>query len=114
VTVTLTLEATNGPFGAADSLSLQLDTLGTNPQTVLGPNLVSNPGAEEGPGVPSPATALYIPGWSTNGASVAPYGGTGWIGPADPGPSDRGVNVFSGGEMYQDIDVSAAASVIDS
>ena len=116
ITVTLTLShSTFGvAYGAAESLSLQLDTLGTNPQTVLGPNLVSNPGAEEGPGVPLPATARYIPGWSTNGASVAPYGGTGWIGPSDPGPSDRGVNVFNGGEMYQDIDVSAAATMIDS
>jgi uncharacterized protein (TIGR03437 family) len=119
ITVTLTLtSATNGGHGAADSLSLVLQTLGTSPAAVLGPNLVNNPGGESGPGAPSSALALYIPGWSTMvGASVAPYGGTGWIGPSDPGPSDRGVNVFWGSgnaNVYQDLDVSAAATSIDS
>jgi uncharacterized protein (TIGR03437 family) len=108
-----------GFFSAADSLSLVLSPLGTNPSSVLGTNLIVNGGAEAGPSAPRGSTAPYIPGWSTSDeVSVAPYGGTGWIGLSDPGPADRGVNLFSSGtagsNMYQDIDVSAAASLIDS
>lgn len=122
ITVSLIMIGQNGEFGAADSLSLRLDMLGTNPQTVLGPNLVVNPGAETGSGAPAPAVALNIPGWAeglpntvVNGPSVAPYGGTAWIAATDPGPLNRGANVFGGaaGDMYQDIDVSSAASSID-
>ena len=121
VTITLTINAYAGctlGYAAADSLSLVLTALGTDPASVLGPNLVTNPGAEVGPGVPSPSVAPYIPGWSNSyAASVSPYGGAGWIGLTDPGPSDRGVNVFHGGgngaDMYQDLDVSAAATSID-
>jgi uncharacterized protein (TIGR03437 family) len=121
VTITLTINEYLGcasGYAAADSLSLVFNTLGTDPASVLGPNLISNPGGEIGPGVPSPTVAPYIPGWSTSyGASVSTYGGTGWIGLTDPGPPDRGVNVFHGGEpgadMYQDLDVSAAAASID-
>jgi uncharacterized protein (TIGR03437 family) len=49
---------------------------------------------------------------------VAPYGGAGWISTQDPGPADRGTNLFcgwiDGADLYQDIDVSAAAAAIDS
>jgi uncharacterized protein (TIGR03437 family) len=129
ITVTLSLSSFNagaGNVGVADSLSLVLTTLGTSPGSVLGVNLVVNPGAEAGPGVPQPTTVLYIPGWSTQTqpASVAPYGGTGWIPASAPGPADRGVNLFCGWQyadssgdnsgMYQDIDVSPAAALIDS
>ena len=123
VTVTLTiaghcLNAAACASGAADSLSLVLTTLGTNPGSVLGTNLVLNPGAEAAGGKPRPTQAPTVPGWSTaNGASVSPYGGTGWISPTDPGPADRGVNLFTGGlsgaNGYQDIDVSPAATLID-
>lgn len=118
VTVTLTL-----PLGsAADSLSLVLSPLGTTPGSVLGVNLVVNGNAEAASGVPYTSTALYIPGWSTtNRVSVATYGGSGWISTSAPGPADRGVNLFCGensqissGSSYQDIDVSAAATLIDS
>jgi len=103
---------------AADNLSLVLTTLGTNPGSVLGTNLVVNGGAEAGPGVANTSTTLYVPGWSTDdGASVCPYGGTRWIQLTDPGPADRGVNLFCGGPgnttSYQDIDISAAATLID-
>jgi hypothetical protein len=51
------------------------------------------------------------------GGSVAPYGGQGWIATADPGPADRGVNAFcgwrDGSDLYQDVDVSGASSLID-
>ena len=122
VTITLTVNEYLGcafGYAAADSLSLVFTTLGTDPASVLGPNLISNPGGEIGPGVPASSVAPYIPGWSTAyGASVSTYGGAGWIGLTDPGPPDREVNIFHGGEsgadMYQDIDVSAAAASIDS
>jgi len=118
VTVTLTLM---GQTAEADSLSLVLSTLGTNPASVLGANLIANPGAEMPPNAAHPGIALYVPGWSTaNLVSVAPYGGTNWISLTEPGPADRGVNLFwadtdgGGGVMYQDLDVSPAAAMIDS
>jgi uncharacterized protein (TIGR03437 family) len=118
IVVTLTLTSFNGGYGAADSLSLVLTTLGTSPATILGSNLVVNPGAEAGPGNAYPAISLYLPSWSTASGfpSAAPYGGTGWIATTAPGPPDRGTNVIwgsSGTGMYQDVDVSAAASLID-
>jgi uncharacterized protein (TIGR03437 family) len=115
ITVTLSME---NAASAADNLSLVLSALGTNPGSVLGTNLVVNGNAEAGPGVPNTSTTLYVPDWSTDdGASVCPYGGKGWIQISDPGPADRGVNLFCGGPdnttSYQDIDVSAAATLID-
>jgi uncharacterized protein (TIGR03437 family) len=122
ITVTISLLGINGGNGAADSLSLVLNTIGASPGSVLGTNLVVNGGAETGPGVALPATTLYVPGWSTaNRTSAAPYGGTGWIAVTSAGPPDRGVNLFCGGggnlsdsTMSQDIDVSPAASLTDS
>jgi hypothetical protein len=117
VAVTLTLP---NAFASADSLSLVLSTLGTSPSSVLGTNLLVNGNAETGPSAPHTSTTLYVPGWSTTfGTSVAPYGGTGWVQTTDPGPADRGVSLFCGGitpgsTMYQDVDVSAATSLIDS
>lgn len=117
VLITITLYYNHS---AADSLSLVFSVLGTNPSSVLGTNLVVNGNAEKGPSAPSPDIALYVPGWSTQGAaSVAPYGGSDWITLSDSGPPDPGVNLFWGGtgyssNMYQDLDVSPAASLIDS
>ena len=115
ITVTLNfLGAPAGYYGTADSLALQLDALGTSSTSVTGHNLIVNGDAESGPNRMFPAPALYLPGWSNNSISVAPYGGTGWIQPSDPGPTDRGTSLFAGfGSMYQDLDVSAAASLID-
>jgi uncharacterized protein (TIGR03437 family) len=115
IMVTLTL---NNPFGAADDVSLVLSALGTSPGSVLGTNLVVNPGAEAGPNAPSGSIALYIPGWASDvGASVQPYGQSSGIALTDPGPADRGVSFFVAqaplSDMYQDIDVSPAASLID-
>ena len=117
ITITLSFSGTGS---AADSLSLIFSTLGTSPGSVLGSNLVVNPGAEAGPSAQKPDFTLYIPGWSTtDGVSVAPYGGSGWIQLTDPGPPDRGVNLFckvldGDANLYQDLDVSAAATLIDS
>jgi hypothetical protein len=126
ITVTLTMKtvcensATCG-YGAADGLSLVLSKLGTSPGSVLNSNLVVNGGAETGPGVPNPGFTPYIPGWSTSdGASVSPYGAyPGFITVSDPGPKHRGTNLFYEGPVakttyiYQDIDVSPAAELID-
>jgi hypothetical protein len=110
--VTVTIAFSN-PYGTADSISLVFETLAISIATNT--NLVVNGDAEAGPGVVRTDTAAYVPGWSTSrGASVAPYGGTNWIGVADSGPSDRGVNLFCGpGTSYQDIDVSGGADLID-
>lgn len=116
IEVTLTIGAA---YGVADSLSLTLTQLGTSPGTVLNTNLITNGGAEAGPNATPPTFALYVPGWATtSGVSVAPYGGTGWIQTTNPSPADRGVNLFWGGlgggaDMYQDLDVSPASSLID-
>lgn len=123
ITISLTLQNGNYDTGIADSLSLMLTQAGSNP--ALGHNLVVNPGAELGPNAVLPSPALYIPGWSTHQnsgtlasyGSVAPYGGADWISITAPGPADRGTNLFCGlndlSDLYQDIDVSAAASAID-
>ena len=112
VRVTVTLTFTN-PYGTADSLSLIFETLATS--IAYNSNLAINGDAEAGPGVPRTSTTAYVPAWSTtDGTSVAPYGGTGWIQTTDSGPADRGTNLFCGpGTMYQDIDVSGGAADID-
>lgn len=121
-TITVTLSFVEGcenaaecAWAAADDISVVLSALGTSPGTVLDTNLIANGNAEAGPGVVHTSTTAYVPGWSTaNGASVAPYGGTNWIATTDPGPADRGVNLFVGpGSMNQYLDVSPAASLID-
>jgi uncharacterized protein (TIGR03437 family) len=118
ITVTVSFGGINGGNGAADSLSLVLTTPTGTAGSVLGKNLVVNPGAETGPAAVAPAVTQYIPGWSTTaGVSVAPYGGTGWIGSSNPGPVDEGTKVFwgtgTGNSAYQDIDVSPAGTLID-
>ncbi len=119
ITVTLSFVGINGGNGAVDNLSLVLTTLDTSPGKVLGHNLVVNGGAEGGPNSPPNVVVPYIPGWSSDTASVAPYGGTNWVALTATGPADRGVNAFCGraalgsSNMYQDIDVSAAATLID-
>jgi uncharacterized protein (TIGR03437 family) len=122
MTIVVTLSLSSGcenaaecDYGAADNLSLVLTPLGTSPSSVLGTNLIVNGNAEAGAGVPPDTTVAYVPGWATaRSASVAPYGGTGWIQTTDPGPADRGVNLFCGpGDSYQDLDVSPAAALID-
>jgi uncharacterized protein (TIGR03437 family) len=123
ITVTLTLmthclNAAQCSYGAADSLSLVLNMAGTPAAPVLGTNLIANSGAEAGSSAVGSTVVPYIPGWSTaDGVSVAPYGGTGWIAATDSGPADRGINLFhgefQGAAAYQDIDLTAAAALID-
>jgi hypothetical protein len=125
IVITMSFIGINGGYGAADDLSLVLKPLGTSPSTVLGSNLVVNGNAEAGPGVPSDETVTQnVPGWPTTGrgTSVCSYGGIKCASTSTPAPSDSGVNVFCGGPnpkfgtagtMYQDIDVSPAATLID-
>lgn len=117
ITVSLTLQNGNYDTGIADSLSVMLTQAGSSP--ALGKNLIVNPGAELGPSAALPGDTLYVPGWPTTriAGSVCPYGGAGFISTQSPGPADRGTNLFcgwdDGTDLYQDIDVSAAASAID-
>jgi len=110
--------------GSADNLSLVLNTPGAA-QSVLGANLIANPGAEAGPNAEataSEAIALDLPSWSRTGyfstEAYEPDGDVLLF--SSPGPADRGVSYFTGGPSnagstaYQYIDVSAAASLIDS
>jgi uncharacterized protein (TIGR03437 family) len=119
VMITVTLSFAGGS-GAADSLSLVLTQLGgTTAGSVLGTNLVANPGAESGPSAPTTAIAAYVPGWATMyGFSVAPYGGTNFVQATSPSPVDRGTKLFYGetgitSVGYQELDVSPASALID-
>jgi hypothetical protein len=110
ITVTLNLSGSN-----ADNLSLVLTSPGA-PESILGTNIIVNGDAEAGPGVPISGSASYVPGWSPTTAAfrAVPYNSPGFIKVGDPGPDQRGTNGFYGGPAYQDIDVSAAAALIDS
>ncbi len=79
-----------------------------------------NPGAENGPGdIDGDKPVSKIPGWTIHGdIDVVPYGTAGVAGPDDPGPSNRGKNLFTGGpdtpntSASQVIDVSSSSSDI--
>ncbi len=83
-------------------------------------NLIINPGAEAGAGSPT-GDVVPVPAWTPGGQFTAvQYGANGGF-PAssDPGPANRGVNFFSGGQFTalstgtQTIDVSPGAAPID-
>ncbi|MBI4876109.1 MAG: choice-of-anchor C family protein [Acidobacteria bacterium] len=126
-----TLEfASLGPAGSSygpllDNIRVNTGTGGTGgtggTTTVMGANLIVNPGAEAGPVSPSCSGVASIPGWTTSAgrAGVCPYGSSGGYPAATtPGPSDRGSNLFTGGGssstlIQQTIDVSSSAAQID-
>ncbi len=63
---------------------------------------------------------MPTPGWASTGeATAAQYGVDGWPALTDPGPTDRGLNLFSGGpsdaasSLTQIVSVSQFASSID-
>lgn len=104
--------------GAADQLSLLTWPLAESPATTYFLNLIANPSAEAGPSGQGAEIAVDIPGWARQrAASVAGYRGSGWIGPNDPGPGNRGGQLFHGGpedsRLYQYLDLSGVARWID-
>jgi uncharacterized protein (TIGR03437 family) len=131
--VTLNMLWVNGSNNEAyaDNLSLILNAPAT-PQSLVGVNLIANPGADASPGLDQNSTtdaSTDLPGWVRSayltadsyqdpGGDLYQYTG---------GPSDAGVNYFYGGvdvsqdsngnalpaTAFQDIDVSSAGSLID-
>jgi hypothetical protein len=90
---------------------------------LYGTNLIVNGDAEAGP-APSLTTVVAVPGWTTITGSftVVSYAtGGGFPTNANPGPSNRGANFFTGGPgddngvsvAVQSIDLSAGAADID-
>jgi uncharacterized protein (TIGR03437 family) len=102
--------------GAADDLSLVLNAPAAA-DSVLNRNLLVNPAAEGGPAAASGHDiAVDIPGWTrTTPFSVERYPPA-----AMPGSPNRGAALFTAGADsdfstgVQDVDVSAAAALIDS
>ena len=87
---------------------------------VFGANIIINGNAEAGAGSASGNDVVPVPGWTTAGsATVVVYGAPGGFPSAtDPGPSDRGVNFFSGGpngssSLSQTINVTAGSATIN-
>ena len=85
-----------------------------SPLASAGPNLIVNSGGEAGPGSASGDDVLVAPGWTTQNHSsftvvgyTAPNGGPT---PVSPGPTDRGMNYFSGGPANE---ASSASQLID-
>ena len=128
--VTLGMNWVNGTQNEAfaDNLSLILNAPST-PQSVLGVNLIVNPGADASPGLNSdqtPDASPDLPGWVRSAFFTADsYQDTGGdLYQYTSGPVDAGANYFYGGVSVtdssnpvatgvQDIDVSSAASLID-
>jgi hypothetical protein len=82
-------------------------------------NLIVNGNAEAAIGSID-GTPVSTPGWTSTGeATAGQYGVNGWPGPTDPGPIDRGLNLFSGGvadatsSLTQTINVAQFAGSID-
>ena len=82
-------------------------------------NLIVNGNAEAAVGS-ADGTPVATPGWTSLGqATAAQYGVYGWPALTDPGPTDRGLNLFSGGaadatsSLTQTVNVSQFASSID-
>ena len=89
-------------------------------QSLVGSNIVFNGGAELGPSSGDWAAVIPAPGWtSTGNATVGPYDADGFPASTDPGPADRGTNLFIGGpandgsSFSQVIAVGDLASAID-
>jgi uncharacterized protein (TIGR03437 family) len=112
----ITIDLYNGDSGynnhAADNLSLILTT-----DPMLGVNLLLNGDGEANPGSPD---GYPVPGWNADTyLGVAKWGDYKMPLKSDPGPSDRGVYLFtcpsnhSQCRAYQKIDFSTAAKNVD-
>jgi hypothetical protein len=82
-------------------------------------NLILNPGAEAAVGS-STGAPVKTPDWTSTGEATAlQYGEGGYPASTDPGPPDRGKNLFIGGQddmnssLTQSIDVSMYGTAID-
>jgi hypothetical protein len=82
-------------------------------------NLIVNGDAEAAVGSTNGAP-VATPGWTSTGEATAlAYGSGGYPALTDPGPADRGMNLFIGGQddatssLTQTIDVSADVAAID-
>jgi hypothetical protein len=96
----------------------RLDSTGTTPGGTSC-NLIVNGNAEAALGS-ADGIPVTTPGWYSSGqATAAQYGVNGWPTLTDPGPANRGLNLFSGGpgndmsSLTQSISVSQFASLID-
>jgi len=128
--VTLNMNWVNGANNEAyaDNLSLILNAPSAA-QSLLGVNLIVNPGADASPGYDENSTnsvSSDLPGWVRSAFFTADsYQDTGGdLYQVIGGPTDAGSNYFYGGvdvsdssnpiaTAFQDIDVSSAASLID-
>src|SRR6266496_4446136 len=65
----------------------------------FGVNVILNGDAEAGPGAPNDSEMVPAPGWTSAGNfTVVAWGGAGGLPTVtDPGPPDRGLNLFAGG-----------------
>jgi len=128
--LTLNMNWVNGTNneGFADNLVLVLNAP-AKPDSLLGVNLLVNPGADASQGYDLNSTtevSTDLPGWVRSAFLMADsyQDGGGDLYQLTGGPSDAGSNYFYGGEDvsddsnpiatgFQDIDVSSAASLID-
>ncbi len=128
--LTLNMNWVNGSDNEAyaDNLSLILNSPST-PQSLLGINLITNPGADASPGLDQNSSievSTDVPGWVRSpyftADSYQDPGGD--LYQVTGGPSDAGSSYFYGGQdvsddsnpvgtAFQDIDVSSAATLID-
>jgi uncharacterized protein (TIGR03437 family) len=107
--------------GYAENLSLLLNAPAA-PQTLIGTNIVTNGDAEAGLPIPSSlAIAPDLPNWvRTANFTTDTYGASGAdLDLTSIAPPDRGKLYFTGGpdnmaaSAHQDIDISSAASLVD-
>lgn len=111
----------------ADNLSLALNAP-ADPQSLVGVNLISNPGADASVGFDQASTTVSndLPGWVRSAflAADSYQDSSGDLYQVTAIPSDAGSNYFYGGVNvsdssnpvatgFEDIDVSSAASLID-
>jgi hypothetical protein len=82
-------------------------------------NLIVNGNAEAAIGS-ADGSPVATPGWTSAGEATAiQYGASGWLALTDPGPSDRGLNNFTGGwtdatsSLTQTVTVSQFSSTLD-
>jgi hypothetical protein len=108
------------PFAAALAASLTLALAPAAQASSFGANLIVNGNAEAGAGS-SNGGLVAVPGWSaTSNFTAVTYGASGGFPfAADPGPADRGLNFFAGGESNgasratQTIDLSSLSAAIN-